>query len=417
MERNMKLALIVIVLVSVIMAGMAMFVLSYEEPRDTEPPGRVTGLEVVDLREGRLLLTWNEPQDNLGVERYFVRRDGNKLPYEPRYPFYIDTDLQNWQVYYYQVLAVDGAGNEGNLSDVVSGMPTPADNIPPERVLGLSVVNAFHGRLNLSWEESYDNQGVAKYRVYRDGVKLQEEPEQPFFQDRGLTNGRVYTYQVSAVDFSGNEGRLSESKSGKPTETDIDPPEKVTSLKVTDARNGRVNLSWEEPWDNVGVEKYNIYRDGMKLVTEPNVTHFEDTGLVNGHAYSYQVSAVDGAGNEGEKSDPIIATPTSTEPEVTFFPPTHNETTYFLDVGWVSEIRDLSCWESILIVDGIPQEPLKPLRDGNVTADTLFLDIDGGGNLTIGDRFVVSVEAGHYYELRLYWIETGNERARVTWSV
>ena len=43
---------------------------------------------------------------------------------------------------------------------------------------------------------------------------------------------------------------------------DIEPPSMVTGLAVSDAKDGKLNLAWNAATDNVGVDHYNIYRNG-----------------------------------------------------------------------------------------------------------------------------------------------------------
>ncbi|HEC80947.1 MAG TPA: PKD domain-containing protein [Thermoplasmatales archaeon] len=91
---------------------------------------------------------------------------------------------------------------------------------------------------------------------------------------------------------------------------DIISPPKVTGLTVKDAKDGKLNLAWNPATDNVAVDHYNIYRDG-DLLTSVKTTSYQDTGLTNGKTYTYEVSAVDTCGNEGDKSDPATGTPTA----------------------------------------------------------------------------------------------------------
>jgi PKD repeat protein len=90
---------------------------------------------------------------------------------------------------------------------------------------------------------------------------------------------------------------------------DTQPPSKVTGLTVTDAQDGKLNLVWNPATDNVGVDHYKIYRDTIFLINR-STTSYQDTGLVNGHTYTYTVMAVDTSGNEGNLSDPASGTPT-----------------------------------------------------------------------------------------------------------
>jgi PKD repeat protein len=94
-----------------------------------------------------------------------------------------------------------------------------------------------------------------------------------------------------------------------------EPPSKVT-LTVSDAKDGKLSLSWTAATDDSSVDHYNIYwdQDGyttpITTVGHPT-TSYTHTGLTNGQTYTYQVSAVDDQGLEGEKSDPASGTPTA----------------------------------------------------------------------------------------------------------
>ncbi len=183
----------------------------------------------------------------------------------------------------------------------------------PSQVNGLTVINARDGKLNLSWDTATDNVAVDHYKIYRDNVFLLNRTTTSY-QDTGLTNDVTYAYQVSAVDTSGNEGTKSDPGSGTPTasgggETDTQLPSQVNGLTVINARDGKLNLSWDTATDNVAVDYYKIYRDDI-LVHNSTTTSYQDTDLTNNQSYTYQISAVDTSGNEGERSEQISGTPT-----------------------------------------------------------------------------------------------------------
>ncbi|HEC89178.1 MAG TPA: PKD domain-containing protein, partial [Thermoplasmatales archaeon] len=89
---------------------------------------------------------------------------------------------------------------------------------------------------------------------------------------------------------------------------DIQPPSRVTGLEVIDAKDGKLDLSWNPADDNTGIAYYRIYRDN-NWIANSTTTSYRDTGLTNGHTYTYQVSAVDLHGNEGNKSEPVNGKP------------------------------------------------------------------------------------------------------------
>jgi PKD repeat protein len=89
--------------------------------------------------------------------------------------------------------------------------------------------------------------------------------------------------------------------------------------------NGQVSLSWTTPASNGGVNitSYRVYRGTASgtetLLTSGGcsglgaVTSCTDTGLTNGHAYYYKVTAVNAIG-EGPRSNEASATPTGSCP-------------------------------------------------------------------------------------------------------
>ncbi|MDX1628405.1 MAG: S8 family serine peptidase [Fulvivirga sp.] len=88
---------------------------------------------------------------------------------------------------------------------------------------------------------------------------------------------------------------------------DTTPPSQVTGLSATAVSTSQIDLTWDAATDDTGVSYYNIYRDGSVVATS-TTTSYSDTGLSAGTTYSYQVSAVDAAGNEGTLSDTASAT-------------------------------------------------------------------------------------------------------------
>ena len=86
---------------------------------------------------------------------------------------------------------------------------------------------------------------------------------------------------------------------------DITPPSVPTGLAATAASQTQIDLSWTAASDaESGVASYNIYRGGIKVGSTGGLS-FSDTGLTEGTGYTYEVSAVNGAGLEGPKSNPV----------------------------------------------------------------------------------------------------------------
>jgi uncharacterized delta-60 repeat protein len=127
--------------------------------------------------------------------------------------------------------------------------------------------------------------------------------------------------------------------------TDTTPPTAPTGLTATfNATTNAIDLSWTAATDNVAVTGYRIFRDGGPLpITTVNGTTFSDAGLSGTH--SYQVTAIDAAGNESAPSN--IASATVVGGDIT--PPTAptaltataNLTTSTIELSWTASTDDV----------------------------------------------------------------------------
>lgn len=68
---------------------------------------------------------------------------------------------------------------------------------------GNLVATAGKRKATLSWSASMDDSGTVIYRIYRDGAMIAQTSARSY-TDSGLSGGAAYTYQVDAVDPSGN---------------------------------------------------------------------------------------------------------------------------------------------------------------------------------------------------------------------
>lgn len=74
---------------------------------------------------------------------------------------------------------------------------------------------------------------------------------------------------------------------------------------AADTNDSPVVLSWDVASDNNGINRYQVVRDGS-LAGYYNEPNFEDTDVVAGKTYLYQVTAIDNGGNRGPASDSIM---------------------------------------------------------------------------------------------------------------
>ena len=92
------------------------------------------------------------------------------------------------------------------------------------------------------------------------------------------------------------------------TALDLEAPTNPKNLKVNDVSSDSVSLSWEAATDNVGVMGYLVYRDNqlIQTVTDADLA-YTDNGLTEDTTYTYEVRAVDQAGNVSAASNAVTA--------------------------------------------------------------------------------------------------------------
>ncbi len=65
--------------------------------------------------------------------------------------------------------------------------------------------------------------------------------------------------------------------------------------------SGRITITWKAVTDNLGVAGYQLWRNGVLLTSTTGLT-YTDSSVKQGSGYSYQVAAVDAAGNRSAAS-------------------------------------------------------------------------------------------------------------------
>ena len=121
------------------------------------------------------------------------------------------------------------------------------------------------------------------------------------FNDSTALNDVNYTYQVAAEN---SAGWGPNSTSLQAMATALALPTMPTAFHVS-AGNGFANLSWSPPANagSVPVTSYKIYRGTnvslMEILTLVQGTSYNDTTVLNGQRYYYQVRASSSVGDGG----------------------------------------------------------------------------------------------------------------------
>ncbi len=90
-------------------------------------------------------------------------------------------------------------------------------------------------------------------------------------------------------------------------EKDNQPPQPPLNLSVWIKTSHSIALHWQEPFDNIGVTRYEIYRDN-KMIQQVSRPPFTDTGLKPSTFYTYTIKARDGSANVSDGTSLIVQT-------------------------------------------------------------------------------------------------------------
>ena len=262
-----------------------------EGTADNEPPTAPKGLEFIHSTSSSIMLSWKASSDNKSVLCYYIYRDGKQVGRTDELQ-YIDNGLNSHTSYLYYVTACDIDGNESAWSNMLE-VSTDADAFAPTQPANLSAKIQAEGVIRLAWTASSDNGSVEYYNIYRNGVIIGTSKGTSYTDN--TASGGVYEYYVEAVDNDNNISRASESV----TVDNLAPSAPV--LTVGSVNDLYVKLDWA-CYDNLGVVKYDIYKNGAKIKSVEENTYIDLTIELD-KTYSYYIVAYDAYGNASEKSN------------------------------------------------------------------------------------------------------------------
>jgi chitodextrinase len=272
---------------------------------DTQAPTAPQNLTATAAGSNQVNLAWSASSDNVGVTGYEIYRDGSLLTTKTTRT-YSDTAVTPGQTYSYQVRAVDAAGNRSPNSNTATATPPIPDTQAPSKPGNLTADATGPFNVNLSWGASTDNVGVSGYEIYRNGSLLTTQSGTTH-SDTTVQPGQTYSYEVRAIDAAGNRSSASNTATAKPVDTQ--PPAAPANLAANASTSSQVNLSWNSSSDDVGVAGYEVFRNGAFLASAAG-TSYTDTTVSFAVTNSYQVRALDGAGNRSAFSNtaPVLLT-------------------------------------------------------------------------------------------------------------
>lgn len=278
-------------------------------PVDTSAPSAPSSLRSVSTSHNSVSLAWNASSDNVGVAKYAVLRNGVLLAYAAG-TSYVDQTVNATTSYSYTVKALDAANNTSAASNTLSvATPAAPDTEPPVVQLTSPQAGTVRDSVTMSANAS-DNRGIASVAFYANDYLIGTDTSAPFAitWDTQLAPDSTVAVTAVARDTSGNSKTASSvTVSIDNIVSDTTPPGPPTNLKAVRASALQVNLSWTAPYDNVGIARYDVYRNGLKIGSTTSRS-YGDGKTKYATTYTYKVVAIDTSGNPGAPSNAAMIT-------------------------------------------------------------------------------------------------------------
>ena len=315
----------------------------YLKELDSSSPSTPASLIAAGMNSSTVGLSWIPSSDNEGVSGYKVERSTDGVNFSEVATVlsnsYADMSLPSSTTHWYRVRAYDIGGNASDYSNVAQAAtqaPNNLDSASPSDPSGLVATAMSPSRIDLSWNASTDNEGVAGYKVERstDGLNFSEVETVLInsYSDMGLSPSTTYWYRVRAYDGTGNVSGYSnifaatthaENNNGSDgggndggnngAGADSVSPSKPSNPFASAQSISQISFYWGASTDNKGVAGYKIERslNDQANWTEIGVTQatsYSDTGLNPATTAYYRVRAYDAVGNVSGYSNIASAT-------------------------------------------------------------------------------------------------------------
>jgi predicted phage tail protein/Flp pilus assembly pilin Flp len=282
-------------------------------PTAPDPPIDVTGV----AGNGLVTVSWTAPSNTggSGLTAYAVTAspDGLTCAVAPPTTTCDVTLLSNGTAYTFTVRATNSSGLTSDPS-LPSAAVTPVG--PPDAPTAVSGT-AGDSKVTVSWTAPTVDGGspLTSYTVttYAGGAPILTTTTPTAvttFDVTGLTNGTAYTFTVAATNSAGLSGPPS---SPSTSTTPAGSPGAPTAVSGT-AGDSKVTVSWTAPTSNGGspIASYTVtaFAGGSTISTTTTptaATTFDVTGLTNGTAYTFTVTATNAKGKTSAESLPSVS--------------------------------------------------------------------------------------------------------------
>ena len=186
--------------------------------------------------------------------------------------------------------------------------PPTLDTTPPSTPTGLGGSSTSTSTVQISWQASSDNVGVAGYQVLRDGSVI-ANPSGTSYNDTALQANTTYSYRVKAFDSAGNFSSQSSSANittdGSSTAPPPPPPPpagtETNSIRIFDTSgNSQANrpVSIARPFHKGEIPNFAQAKvNGTAVLTQCDVKNRWDDGSLKYAIVSFVIPSLSSGGS------------------------------------------------------------------------------------------------------------------------
>jgi chitodextrinase len=280
----------------------------YINPGDIQPPSAPTNLNANAISSTQVDLSWTASTDNVGVTGYNVYRNGAVIASVGAVTNYSDTTTAPSTSYQYTVAARDAAENISTVSAPAS-VTTPADSTPPVVSLTEPVNGARLGGTIALSATATDNIAVDHVDFLVNGTVVNTDSTSPYsfnWDSTSIADGST-TIAARAVDVSNNP-----ATSTVTITVDNTPPDTTITANPAVLTNS-ASASFSFTATETG-STFACSLDGAVFSACTSPTSY--SALADG-AHTFQVRAIDAAGNTDAIPAAWTWTVDTTAPSVT----------------------------------------------------------------------------------------------------
>lgn len=267
----------------------------------------ISNVKVAKVTSGSATIEWDTDNMSDGRVKYgrtaslgFTQRHDN---FVDRHSITVYNGIESDAEYFFAVESTDLGGSKAidNNSDSFYKFKTP-DITPPQQVTGLKAESATPISIFLSWD-SVNATDIRHYVVYKNRIAVANATKNSY-NDTDLASGADFSYKVSAVDNSGNEGPQSSTLIASASEIDLEAPV-IISVDVLPITDTTARITWLTNENSTTTVLYGLNRTDKSKSSGEFVTNHSIVipAIVKNARHVFTVKSCDKANNCANSSN------------------------------------------------------------------------------------------------------------------